>query len=260
MTTATLPLDRPVPMARSVASVLGRYYYSLASLLMLGLTLFGFYNFYLFGKAYPSRPLTPPIKSILIAHGVVMSLWVVLATLQPLLIAGRGRRAHRMFGRAGGVVAIAAVVLGVWVAIAATRVNPPGMVLFGLPTRQFIVVPLLAITLFAFFIGAGIALRKKPTLHKPFMFLGTLSVISASIGRIEIFNRPFAGTTLEYHLSAFTPILILGALLLAAKSLIDRNLDRWFAVGLTIIAVACFAGTHLSRTAAWDGFVLWLIR
>jgi hypothetical protein len=260
MTTIAVPLVKPVSTPRSVASVLARYYYSAASLLMLGLTLFGFYNFYLFGKAYPSRPLTPPIKSILIAHGLVMTAWILLAVLQPVLVAGRSRRAHMMVGRVGGLVAIAAVVLGVWVATAATRVNPPEMQLFGLHTHAFMVVPLSAIALFTGFVATAIAARKTPAIHKPFMLLATLSVISASIGRIEIFNRPFTNTPFEYHLSAFTPVLLLGALLLAAKSLIDRKLDRWFAIGLAIIAVVTFAGTHLSRTAAWEAFVQWMIR
>jgi hypothetical protein len=258
MTTVNPPFVQPVDPTRTATAVLTRGFYSFASLVLLALTLLGFYKFYLHGQAHPGRPLTPPIRGVLIAHGLVMSAWIVLAVVQPLLIAGRSKRAHRLFGRVGGVLAIAVVVLGVWVAIAATRVNPPDLTLFGLTGRQFTMVPMIAVTLFAVFVASGIVLRKQPAMHKPMMFLATLTAISASVGRIDVMNTPFAGTSFEYHLSAFTPVVLLGAALLGFKWAIDRRLDRWFAIGLAWMTVAFFVATHVARTALWDSFVQWL--
>src|SRR5688572_29737527 len=70
--------------ASSVAISHSRWFYSISSLLLLVLTFIGFQLFYMKGQAYPGRPLTPPIRMLVITHGVLMSLWMLLAVIQPL--------------------------------------------------------------------------------------------------------------------------------------------------------------------------------
>ena len=41
-----------------------RYFYSVATALLLVLTVVGFQLFYFHGQAYPGHPLTPPIKTL----------------------------------------------------------------------------------------------------------------------------------------------------------------------------------------------------
>lgn len=269
---ASAPVVSPKPVAsakrdlsvkpragRSPAGIASRSFYSLATFALLVITFVGFHHFYLNGRAYPDRPLAPPIRALLIAHGLTMTSWLVTAMLQPLLIAGRGIRAHMLFGRVAGLLALAVVVLGLWVAIASTRIAPPEMSLFGLNAHQFMVVPVIAVLCFAGFVAVGIWQRKRPAIHKPMMFLATLSAVSAGVGRIEAFNAPFAGTPFEYHLSAFTALLIVGVIIGLAKLIVDRKFDRWYATGLAAMAMAFFLATHVSRTAAWDRFVVWAI-
>ncbi len=54
-----------------------RVLYAAAALLIFVLMLLGFQQFYLHGKAYPAHPLAPPVRTLLIAHGVAMTLWVI---------------------------------------------------------------------------------------------------------------------------------------------------------------------------------------
>src|SRR5512139_458269 len=73
-----------------------RLFYSLSSLLLLVLTFLGFKLFYLEGKAYPGHPLPPPTRTLLIVHGLLMSVWILLAVVQPWLIAAKNRKLHMM--------------------------------------------------------------------------------------------------------------------------------------------------------------------
>ncbi len=72
----------------SVARVdLARWFYSFAAVLMLAAVMVGFERFYLHGRSFPDRPITPPIKGLVITHGVVMMGWILLFIVQPLLAA-----------------------------------------------------------------------------------------------------------------------------------------------------------------------------
>jgi hypothetical protein len=52
--------------SQSVSPSRVRWFYSAASLSLLVLMFIGFQLFYLQGMAYPGRPLTPPIRTLLI--------------------------------------------------------------------------------------------------------------------------------------------------------------------------------------------------
>ncbi len=104
-----------------------RYFYSVATILLLVLTVVGFQLFYFHGKAYPDRPLTPPIKALVITHGMAMSLWMLLAIIQPLLVAGGNRRAHMALGKVMTVIAVCLTVLGMKLGIASCKVAPPDL-------------------------------------------------------------------------------------------------------------------------------------
>ncbi len=91
----------PKAAPSSGASFLQRWFYSLASLSLLVLMFVGFQMFYLQGMAYPGRPLTPPIRTLLIVHGVMMTGWILLAVVQPMLVAKKSVRLHMKLGLLG---------------------------------------------------------------------------------------------------------------------------------------------------------------
>jgi hypothetical protein len=264
VTSTSMPNLKPVartPGRTSARASFGsRWFYSAASATVLVLAFVGFHSFYLHGRAYPDRPLAPPVKWLAIAHGLSMTAWILLAALQPVLVASGNRTVHRKLGSVASVLMLAIVFFGVWLTIASTRIAPPERIINGLAPHAFMVVPIAALTAFTALIAIGIWNRHRPSIHKPMMFLATLTASSASLGRIDWANAPFAGNGFEYHLSGFSPMLALGVILLAIKWAIDRRMDRAFAIGLCSVALLCFAATHLSRTPLWEAFAAWSTR
>ena len=88
-----------------------RLLYAAAALLLFLLMVVGFQQFYLHGRAYPADPLPPPIRILLIAHGLTMTLWVVTFVVQSLLIVGQNRRLHMAVGPFAVALAVAMVLL-----------------------------------------------------------------------------------------------------------------------------------------------------
>jgi hypothetical protein len=236
-----------------------RWFYSSASFLLLLITFIGFRLFYLQGQSFPGRPLTPPMRTLLIVHGCVMTLWIVLAAAQPILIASGKHRNHRVLGCVGAALAACVVVLGLRVGIEATRFAPPELKLFGLAPLEFMAVPVLGILAFAGFVIVGIANRRNPDLHRPMMFMATLSITSAPIGRIPILNFWYAGTILEYWFSAFLVTLLIGLCLLAIKSYLSKTLDRGFAMAYGVLVLVCAMISIIAKTQIWTQFATWLV-
>lgn len=249
----SMPTTRPSEARRQPS----RWFYPAAGLLLLAVTFVGFSQFYLAGKAYPNRPLTPEIRGVLIVHGVTMSAWMVLFAVQPMLVAARRYRTHMFLGRVGAVLAAVIVVTGCWVAVAAARVAPPEMRWYGMNPKQFISVPLVTIALFAGFVGTAIWQRRRPGIHKAMMLLGTLAAVSAPLGRMDTLNNLYMGTIFERLFGAFPLTLALGLLLLGAKAALERSLDRALAAGLAGLAVAYWLSTQAAFTPMWERVVSW---
>lgn len=228
-----------------------RLFYSIASIVLLVLTLIGFRMFYLHLQAFPGRPLTPPIRTLLIVHGMSMTIWMLLSVVQPLLVTAGRKRLHMTLGLFGTALAAVIVVSGYLVAVNAARVNPPDLTLFGLNQKQFLTVPLMGVVTFGGFVTLGVWKRRRPEVHRPMMFMASLSVVAAAMGRMPMLNAWYAGTWLEQCFSAFLSMLILGVLLFALKSIMERRFDRWFAGAYGVLAAICVATSLAAKTDAW---------
>lgn len=237
-----------------------RLFYSFASIILLVLTLIGFRMFYLNLQAFPGRPLTPPIRAVVITHGVLMTIWMLLSVVQPLLVATRRKRLHMTLGLFGTVLAVGIVVTGYLVGVNAARVNPPDLTLFGLNQKEFLTVPLIGVVTFGGFVALGVWHRRRPEVHRPMMFMASLSVVAAAMGRMPMLNAWYAGTRLEQWFSAFLSMLILGALLLALKSMMERRFDRWFAGAFATLALICVTVSLVAKTEAWVQLATWLMK
>ncbi|MGR8935774.1 MAG: hypothetical protein ACU837_15545 [Gammaproteobacteria bacterium] len=237
-----------------------RLFYCAAAALLLVLMLLGFQQFYLHGKAYPNRELAPPIRTLLVLHGIGMTSWVLLFLLQPLLIATGHRRVHRMLGSVGAVLAAGIVILGWRLGIEATRISPPDMRIWALTPKQFLAVPILSILIFAGFVTIGVWNRRRPEVHRPMMLLATLAAIPAAASRIDFLNALYSGTVWETTFGPFFAALAVGALLLAGNWMLLRSLDRWFAAGYAGLVVSSAFILQLATTGAWDRFASFLLR
>lgn len=237
-----------------------RYFYSAAILLLLGLTAVGFQLFYFHGQMYPGRPLTPPIKTLIITHGVAMLLWMLLSLAQPFLIAGGNRRAHMALGKVAAVLAVCLVVLGLKLGVAACKVAPADLMYGPLTPKQFMAVPVLNIALFALFVAAGVVWRKRPEIHKPMMFMATLTAVTAAIARIDFFNHLYAGTIWQRIFGDLFFALVVGAVFVTAKCVVFRKFDRWLAAGYGVMVVWFTMIAQAAPTPAWDSIASFLLR
>lgn len=223
-----------------------------AAALLLALMLWGFQQFYIHGKAYPHRELTPPIRTLLIMHGTAMAAWMLLFFLQTMLIVTGRRRIHMALGRIGAVIAACIVVLGMWLGIAATRVNPPDLMVWGLPPRQFMAVPILTILIFGGLVAAGILTRRRPEVHRSLMLLATLAAMPAAVSRIDAISALYHGTLWEGLFGPFFGTLVVALLILVVKWLVTRSLSLVFAIGWAGLVVSSALIMRLATTASWD--------
>ena len=251
-TTSSAP-TRPAPAPRGgAAGDPARLFYAAAAALLVVLAFVGFQQFYLHGRAYPGRDIAPPIRSLVVAHGVGMTLWMLLLVVQPLLIVGRRHRVHMTLGWVGTALAAAIVVVGWQTGVGSASVTPPEARIWGLPARQFMIVPLGSVVLFAAFVAAGVLARRRRDLHRPMMLLATLAAMSAAISRIDALNALYVGTACETLFGPFFTTLVLAVVLVAVKSALSRTLDRPFAIGCALLVVADAVMWQSATSSAWD--------
>lgn len=250
-TTLSLP-QRPAHAASSVHPNSTRYLYSACALSLLGLTFLGFRNFYLHGQTARGAELVPSTKGLLVAHGLAMTLWILLFAVQPLLIAGRKRKLHMTLGIFGAALAVCIVPLGVWTAIAMAKAEPLAIHSGGLNARQFLVVQFNSLLMFATFVTAGIVNRRRPEIHRPMLFLATLATMGAVFGRIAPLRQLVAGTAWSTSFGPYFFPLIVGLVFLATTTALTRAFDRWLTGGLAMLIVADALAMKVGTTSTWE--------
>jgi len=231
-----------------------RKYYAFASFVLLAFMFAGFRMFYLRGQAFPGRPLTPPIKWLLILHGVAMTAWVALLVYQTMLIVRRQPLKHMKTGMIGAGLAAVIFVSGMWLSVKAMQVLPPGMMIWGMTARQFFVVPSVSMLLFGAMVGAAIVFRRRPEIHKPLMLFATVDALGAASGRADFFNRYYEGTFLQDVFGPNLLILLVGAGLVIGYRLVARNWDKWFVASYLLVLVVNVGMIQLGFTPAWESF------
>jgi hypothetical protein len=232
----------------------GRWYYPSAAALMLLLMVLGFQQYYLQGKAFPDREIAPPMRTLVLLHGTAMSLWVVLFLVQSLLIANRGYRVHMALGYFGAFLAASIVVLGLWLGILGARVTPPEARVWTLTPKQFLTVPVTSVILFGAYVAVGVYYRRRPEVHKPMMLMATLMAIPAAVSRIGFLSSLYMGTSLEAIFGPFLWSIVLATLLLVAKWVMTRKVERCFMMGYGSLIVLYMLIWNVATTDAWDRF------
>lgn len=245
---------------RKAASVSNpaRWLYVLFAVVCVVITAVGFQQFYLHGRAYPNHEIPPPVKTVLVAHGLSMTAWIVLFLVQPLLVAMGNRGLHRSVGKLGGVLAAIIVPLGLYVPIATARVEPD-VVLWGLHRLNFTAVPIASALLFGGFVAIAIWQRRRPAIHRAMMVLATLSVLAAPLDRITGLSDLYATTVWGRWFGPFFMPLVLGALFLAVRGALTRSFDRWFAAGFAVQIAAWALVIAVAPTAMWGHVARFLV-
>ena len=121
-------------------------------------------------------PFPPPI---VLVHGVVFFGWLVLFTVQVLLIRSRRVDIHRKLGLAGAVMVPLMVILGLEANVVAQRLHFAQ----GESQLNFMILPITDMIMLAGLAGSGLLLRKNPVVHKRLMLLATVNLTDAGFGR-----------------------------------------------------------------------------
>jgi hypothetical protein len=249
----------PPQVASSSSIDAARWFYPGTAVLLLVLCFVGFNDFYLHGRAYPDRPIDPRIRLTVLAHGTVMTAWLFLMVFQPMLVALNRRKLHMRVGKIGAALAGAILILGTMTAIGSARTTPPQALIWGLPPKQFMAVPIISVWVFAALVALAVHYRRKPVRHRALMLFATMNAMSAGISRIDPLNDLYLGTVWERWFGPFFLTLVPGAVLLALRCAVIRRFDRWFALGFAIMfAVAVFI-MNLAPTRAWASFASVLV-
>ena len=221
------------------AVVRNRFYFSIALALSLLLSLGFMRTFY-------ARPLfdLPPLPTLMHVHGAVFTAWFLLFIAQTRLIATHNIKAHKTLGTIGAALAVVIIFVGTLTAFSlALATRPQG----GPPPSQFLAVSLPDIVLFAGFVGAALALRKRPALHKRFMVLAMISVLGPAVGRLVVLSG-----AIEYFLviqSAVPALFVAWCLINDWRR--HHIVHPVFAYGGAFIVISWPLRDALGRTQAW---------
>jgi hypothetical protein len=220
---------------------------------MLIVTAFGLQEFYLHGQEFGGTAISPSMFPFVIVHGVALTLWFVLFLTQSVLIANRRRQIHMTLGWSAMALAAIIVVSGFPVAIKSVQADPLSP-FWGMEYRQFLLIMLTEIGSFALFVLAGVLNRKRPARHRAMMLLATMSILAGATLRMPILF-PIFGTT--GWVGMFGPVFVLGAVLLATRSVMLRTLDRWLAAGFAAMVASYVLAVTLATGESWKSVAHW---
>ena len=137
------------------------------------------------------RPISPTLPLILHLHAALFTGWICCLVSQAALVTSGNVRLHRRLGRIGAVLIPLMVVVGLAAAVhgARTGFNPRG------PYRDalsFMFVGVTDVFVFATLSATGLALTRRPDVHRRLMLLGTTGgLLWPAIARVPgIAGRP----------------------------------------------------------------------
>lgn len=190
---------------------------------------------------------SPPVSRLLLAHGVVMTAWIVLFIVQIGLVSAGRTDLHRRLGVAGGAVVVAMIALNVLAAIDAGRrgFTPSPEV----TPLSFMAIPLVDVVVFGTLVALALWHRRRPATHKRLMLLATLGMLTPAVARLPIDALKQVG------LPAFFAVTISCVLLIVAIDTVrHRRLHPAFGWGAALIIAAVPGRIALARSEAWASF------
>ena len=225
-----------------------RHFYSSAAVVILIVTLVGFHPFYLAGEGMSGRKVSPQLFPLVLAHGALMTAWVVLFLVQALLISTRHRRLHMKLGWGAIAVAAGVAITGLMVAVQSVR-PVPQVPFWGMAYRQFLLVMLAEVAVFTGFVVAGVLSRRQPQIHRAMMLLASLSILAGATVRMPILFPVFGESG---WMGIFGPIFTLGAGFLLARTLTRRVIDGWLAAGYAVMVLIYACASEFAVSDAWS--------
>lgn len=228
-------------------------FYLVMPVLLLTFVIIGFSRSFYLQTAFDF----PELPWHLHAHGAILSIWFVVAALQPWLIRNRRFRAHRRLGVSAVALAVAVIAISVW-----TVAQRDAPTIVENPSRG--AGNLASLFMFAACLTFALMLRKRPNAHKRLMLLASIPLAAPALDRIG--RIPAVGTTLEPFLSWFdapveVAVATVGFLVLVATVVISDlvilrrvHIGTWTGLfGIFVVAPVLTIAT--TSTGLWAMFV-----
>jgi hypothetical protein len=209
-----------------------------------------------FFRTFYARPWfdLPPLPSLMVLHGIVFTTWLVLFVVQTQLVATRRVAVHRKLGIAGAVLALAVIVIGVITALKSAAIPQPRPL--GMSSQQFSIVALTSIALFAVFIVAAIALRRKPEYHRRLMVFAMISVLGPPIARLLMLFH--AGRYFLIVQSGIAVVLVMWCLINDWRK--QHIVHPIYVVGGLVVVLSWPLRIAIGQTETWMNISGWLMR
>lgn len=232
-------------------------FFSAMALAALGVMFAGFAaSYYLWpivrATGYASgRPISPSFPLIVHVHAAGFSAWILLLAVQARLVAGGREAFHRRLGLLAMWLVPFLVVTGLMTAVRGARDgwNPGGPFTDAL---GFMIVPVGDIAVFTPLVIAGLALRRRPDIHKRLMLLATLGgLMPPAITRMPVAaGRPLV-------MLAIFAILVLAP---AVRDFRHGSRHRWLSLGLGVgILGSVLLRPLIGSSAAWRSVAAWVV-
>jgi len=156
-----------------------------AALGIAALVFAGFARSYYLRAFFSARHLTPLAH----LHGLLMTGWILLFTIQAGLIRSGRVAVHRRLGVFGAALAPAIVIIGSLTVAAGIHRRFPGVGLTR-SARIFVEFDGLSLWTFGALVLAAVLLRSRSDVHKRLMLCATVALLPPAVGRIAEYLIP----------------------------------------------------------------------
>ena len=185
-----------------------KYFYVAMALLLIVINLVGFGPTFYFNHYFNY----PDLSQAFFIHGVVLSSWYVLFLVQSMLLEFKHYWLHRVLGYAGCVLALVILVSSVMMffefMVDFKPTSDVGALIYK-ATGLWAAIHLWFS--FALFVVLGLVYRRMPGLHRRFMLLASIGMMTAPVARMSEFPgvpmHPGAFTFLVMFILLFLPMV-----------------------------------------------------
>jgi hypothetical protein len=220
----------------SPRGLLEKYFYSIMSLLITTVVVYGF------SHTIDRHLIHPAIRRpfILYVHVAIFSGWVVFFILQSTLVRMHNVRLHRLLGWFGAVLGASIPVLGVTTAIVMARFHI--LHFHSTDDASGLMVSFFDMAAFTIPFALAIYWRKKPEYHRRLILIASCALTSAAFARFPAYLIP-RGYGLFY--AGVDLLILLGV---ARDLIVNRCVDRVY-----VYTLPCFVFGQLIVlfTADW---------
>ncbi len=238
---------------RTAAATGQRFYFGLAAS-FVAVAVIGFAP----GYWIPLVRGTLDVPPIIHLHALFFYGWTLLFLRQTWLTSSGQLSRHRELGVAGGAVATGMLFVGLLAAVASFQRSAAAG--FGDAARQFSIVSVSGIVLFAALVLIAMINVKKPEVHKRLMVVATASILQAAVARLLLLflvTRPAGPTGALSPPPVFVTIMpgVVANLFIVAGMIHDRRTTGrvhrvyWIA-GAAVLAVQVLR-VPVSTSTAW---------